>query len=197
MQCFTVTHNGATNLKVLRMRRKSLVCLFTQHDTLLPLVKINFLSHFSSEALLLCALSQRLFGHILFLYSCIAPLVSRLQPQAQLKERRPYYAPGSTITPQPSQPPPLRNQQHCVTWQITSQRPPTPAQTLYVLALVVLQLPPTKPPLDPICQVETGCEKWLCFSAEPRGSEPELIAVYLTINKTDHQSQQDALQTSN
>lgn len=140
MQCFTVTHNGATNLKVLRMRRKSLVCLFTQHDTLLPLVKINFLSHFSSEALLLCALSQRLFGHILFLYSCIAPLVSRLQPQAQLKERRPYYAPGSTIPPQPSQPP-LRNQQHCVTRQITSQRPPTPAQTLYVLALVVLQLP--------------------------------------------------------
>lgn len=94
-------------------------------------------------------------------------------------------------------PPPLGNQQHCVTRQITSQRPPTPAQTLYVLALVVPQLPPTKPPLDPICQVETGCEKWLCFSAEPRGSEPELIAVYLTINKTDHQSQQDALQTSN
>lgn len=91
--------------------------------------------------------------------------------------------------------PPLRNQQHCVTRQITSQRPPTPAQTLYVLALVVLQLPPTKPPLYPICQVETGCEKWLCFSAEPRGSEPQLIAVYLTINKTDHQSQQDALQT--
>lgn len=197
MQCFIVTHNGATNLKVLRMRRKSLVCLFTQHDTLLPLVKINFLSHFSSEALLLCALSQQLFGHILFLYSCIAPLVSRLQPQAQLKERRPYYAPGSTITPQPSHPPPLGNQQHCVTRQITSQRPPTPAQTLYVLALVVLQLPPTQPPLDPICQVETGCEKWLYFSTEPRGSEPELVAVYLTINKTDHQSQQDALQTSN
>lgn len=41
--------------------------------------------------------------------------------------------------------PPLRNQQHCVTRQITSQRPPTPAQTLYVLALVVLQLPPPNP----------------------------------------------------
>lgn len=146
MQGFTVTHNGATNLKVLRMRRKSLVCLFIQHDTLLPLVKINSLSNFSSEALLLCALSQRLFGHILFLYSCIAPLVlwaSRLQPQAQLKERRTYYAPGSTITPQPSQKPPLGNQRHCVTQQITSRRPPTPAKTLYVLALVVLQLPPT------------------------------------------------------
>ena len=45
------------------------------------------------------------------------------------------------------------NQIHCVARQITRRRPPTPAQSSCILAL----MPP--PPLlqYPICQVETGC----------------------------------------
>lgn len=68
--------------------------------------------------------------------------------------------------------PSLWNQIHCVARQITSQRPPTPAQSPCILVFMFffLSLPPY-----PICQVETGCEKCLCFSMEPQGSELQFI----------------------
>lgn len=72
--------------------------------------------------------------------------------------------------------PSLWNQIHCVARQITTQRPPTPAQSSCILVFMFFFLvsPPPLPPY-PICQVETGCEKWLCFSVEPQGSELQFI----------------------
>ena len=91
--------------------------------------------------------------------------LSRLQPRARLGERRPLLRPQVTNIPSAFTKPSLWNQIHRVARQITSRRPPAPAQSSRILAPV----PQSTPPPHPICQVETGCEKWLCFSKGATG----------------------------
>lgn len=105
----------------------------------------------------------------------------------RLGERRPLLRPQVTNIPSAFTKPSLRNQIHRVARQITSRRPPTPAQSSRISAPV----PQSTPPPHPICQVETGCEKWLCFSkgstGEGRGgAELQFIVAWLAINKSDH-----------
>lgn len=80
------------------------------------------------------------------------------------------------------------SQIHCVVRQIATPWPHTPTQGLHILApdCFVFFLPflPNSSSIH-TCQVETGCEKCLCFSMEPQGSELRFIAPWLNINKTD------------
>lgn len=88
------------------------------------------------------------------------------------KGARALLCPRVTNIPSAFTKPSLWNQIHCVAQQITSRRPRTPAQSFSPQVFFFLLLP------YPICQVETGCEKWLLLF---NGATGVRIAVYCCV----------------
>lgn len=126
----------------------------------------------------MCSVTAVVWPHTVSLFQHLSSCAMNVTTAAtgSTKGARALLRPQVTNIPSAFTKPSLWNQIHCVARQITSRRPPTPAQSSRILALVFFSFffIPSPPPY-PICQVETGCEKWLCFPMEPRGSELQFI----------------------